>query len=50
MSLEAITTFIIEKKAILGVEVLASQMAMDMFANNTPPKIVYEKICQVLGK
>jgi hypothetical protein len=50
ISLETITSFIIEKKAILGIEVLASQMAMDMLEKNTPPEIVYAKICQVLGK
>jgi len=49
MELDAIITFINEKKSILVVEIFASQLAMDMLANDTPPEIVYAKICQILG-
>ena len=49
MSLETITTFIIEKKEILGVEIFASQLAMDMLANGTPPEIVYVNICKIIA-
>lgn len=50
MELDAIIAFINEKKSILVVEIFASQLAMDMLANDTPPEIVYAKICQILGK
>lgn len=50
MDLEAIIAFINEKKTLLSVEIFASQLAMDMLANGTPPEIVYAKICQILGK
>jgi hypothetical protein len=49
MELDAILAFINEKKTIVGIEILASQMALDMLANGTPPEIIYANICQILG-
>lgn len=50
MELDAIIAFINEKKSILGVEIFASQIAIDLLADGTSPEHVYANICQLLGK
>lgn len=48
MELDDLITFINEKKSILDLEVFASQIAMDLLADGTPPEHVYANVCQLL--
>lgn len=50
MESEVITQFIEEKKNVLGVEIYASQLALDMLAQGIYPENVYLNICQILDK